>query len=161
MALNGCQQRGQFQHTFLSSSYCYDFRGHDVGIWWWFQYTTMTIYFVDVKGLVHRVYNIVSGPFTLNVAFDRQTISSQLDWNLQIWKEIKAVWPQCLLSHVLYVCEVEGKREGGHHTTVLCLCAKKGSQVSAYPLMRTCVVFHISHPTPIGSGCFQMRALTF
>ncbi len=123
----------------------------------------MRIYCVDVKGVVHRIYSVVptvSG-ISVNVSFVWQTISSLLDWKPQIWKKIKAVWPWCLLSLALCVCEGARKREGGYRTTVLCLCAKGRSRGSACPLMRTCVVFHISHPTPMGSSLVQRRALAF
>lgn len=36
-----------------------------------------------------------------------------------------------------------------------------GSRGCGCPLMRTCVVFHISHPAPMGSGLVQRRALAF
>lgn len=51
--------------------------------------------------------------------------------------------------------------ERGYDTTALCLFAKERRRSRACPLMRTCVVFHISHPAPMGSSLVQRRALAF
>ena len=59
------------------------------------------------------------------------------------------------------MCEGERGREGDYHSTVLCLCANGRSRGDACPPMRTCVVFHISRPAPMGSSLVQRRALAF
>lgn len=110
---------------------------------------------------MYRAVRTILGPLSVNVSFVWQTISSLLDWKLQTWKEIKAVWPRRLLSLVLYVWGGEREREGGYHSKVLCLCANGRSRGDACPPMRTCVVFHISRPAPMGSSLVQRRALAF
>lgn len=61
----------------------------------------------------------------------------------------------------LLLCKCVREKEREWEATVLCLCAKGRGRGSACPLMRTCVVFHISHPAPMGPSLVQRSALAF